>query len=166
MVNPKLKNYIKKLILKEADDYFQGGEENKRNLSDVTIGPNSIKNFRKKGNEFSLNDLIILNDLNSIERAILNDSLNNSKIKYKVENNVVYFSKKDAEKLINQMQKLLTPKSPSASDYNMFTHQSDDWAKTNYPSFAGKDMTYIQWRGLVEWFANSLFKKIKNQKNF
>ena len=82
MVNPKLKNLIKKLILKEADDYFKGGEENKRNLSDVTIGPNSIKNFRKKGDEFSLNDLIILNDLNSIERAILNDSLNNSKIKY------------------------------------------------------------------------------------
>jgi len=66
MVNPKLKNYIKKLILKEADDYLQGGEENKRNLSHVTIGPNSIKNFRKKGDEFSLNNLIILNDLNSI----------------------------------------------------------------------------------------------------
>ena len=150
MVNLKLKNYIKKLILKEADDYFQGSEENKRNLS----------------NEFSLNDLIILNDLNSIERAILNDSLNNSKIKYKVENDVVYFSKKDVEKLINEMQKLLTPKLPSAPDYNMFDHHSDDWAKTNYLSLAGKDMTYIQWRKLVEWFANQLFKKIKKQKNF
>jgi len=71
------------------------------------------------------------------------------------------------------MRNLLTPKSPSASslkfylsDDNMFTHHSDDWVKTNYPSFAGKDMTYIQWRELVVWFANGLFKKIKNQKNF
>ena len=165
----KLKNIIKKIILKEADDYLQDftsfdSDENKRNLrnyltsknlSNTTIGPSSIKNFPKKGDELSLRDLIILRDLNFVETALLKQILNNGSIQYKIENDVVSFSKKDAEKIIDGIRDLL-----------MLPDRRSDWAKTNYPSLAGKDITLNQWRDLVSYYANQLSKKIKNQKKF
>jgi hypothetical protein len=120
MVNPKLKNLIKKLILKEADDYLQdftsfGGEENKRNLrnflasknlSNSTIDSTSLKNFPEKGNEMSLFSFNLTN-LTPIQRAILKQSLNNGNIQHKVENGVVSFSMKDLDKLGDEITKLL-----------------------------------------------------------
>ena len=165
----KLKNIIKKAIIKEVDDYLQdftsfSSDENKRNLrnyltsknlSNTTIGPSSIKNFPKKGVELSLRDLIILRDLNFVEVPLLKQSLDNSNIKYKVENNVFSFSKKDAEKIVDGIRDLL-----------ILPDRRSDWVKTNYTSLAGNQMTLSQWRELVSYYGYQLSKKIKNQKKF
>jgi hypothetical protein len=119
MVNSKLKNIIKKLILKEADDYLQDfssfdDEEKKRdlrnyitsrNLSKATIGPKSLTNFPNKGDELSLFSLNI-KDLNPIERSMLKQSLNNGNIQHKVESGVVSFSRRGVLKVLREIENL------------------------------------------------------------
>jgi len=123
MVNSKLKNLIKKLILKETFDYSKdfefsdfGDDEEKRkdlknylgreNLSNATVGATSLKNFPEKGNEISLFSFNLTN-LTPVQRAILKQSLNNGKILYKVENGDVSFSIRDLSELYDEIKKLL-----------------------------------------------------------
>jgi hypothetical protein len=119
-VNSKLKNIIKKIILKEADDYLQdfssfGDEEKKRdlrnyitskNLSNSTIGPKSLTNFPNKGDDLSLFSVNI-KDLNPVQRNMLKQSLNNGNIQHKIESGVVSFSTKDFYKIKSEVIKLI-----------------------------------------------------------
>jgi hypothetical protein len=124
-----LKNVIKKIILKEADDYLQDfnsfdDEERKnrlrqylttKNLSNISIGPKSMTNFPNKGDELSLFSLNI-RDLKPIERNILKQSLNNGNIQHKVENGIVSFSKKDINKLSDEIDKILEDEYENAQE--------------------------------------------------
>jgi len=124
-----LKNIIKKIILKEADDYLQDfssfdNEQNKnrlrqylttKNLSNVSVGPKSLNNFPNKGDELSLFSLNI-RELNPVQRNILKQSLNNGNIQHKVESGVVSFSKKDINKLSDEIDKIFEDEYENAQD--------------------------------------------------
>ena len=115
-----LKNIIKKIILKEADDYLQDfssfdNEQNKnrlrqylttKNLSNTSIGPKSMTNFPNKGDELSLFSLNI-RELNPVQRSMLKQSLNNGNVQHKVESGVVSFSRKDVNKVFDEVVKLI-----------------------------------------------------------
>lgn len=173
MVNSKLKNIIKKLILKETFDYsrdfefsdFGDDDERKRNLrnylasknlSNATIDGATLKNFPEKGDEISLFSVNV-RDLNPVQRAMLKQSLNNGNIKYKVKSGVVSFSRKDAERIIYEIDKLIESEYEDATEaYKEYFFKYGDFDRYGKP--IENEMT--------KRFQRKLLEELKTKENF
>jgi hypothetical protein len=171
MVNRKLKNFIKKLILKEADDYLQdfssfgpNGNDNKnrlrqflttKNLSNTSISPKGLSNFPNKGDELSLFSLNIKN-LNPIERSMLKQSIKNGNIQHKVENGVVSFSRRGVLKVLREIENLIDDEFEHAKElYKEFFLKNGDSERTK--TYEKKLLTEL---GQVKTIADNLARKI------
>jgi hypothetical protein len=178
MVNPKLKNLIRKIVLKEADDYLQdfssfGDDKNRlrqylttKNLSNTSIGPKSLTNFPSKSDELSLFSVNI-RDLNPVERSMLKQSLSNGNIQHKVESGVVSFSKKDFNKIRNEVVKLIEDEYEHAQDLykEYFSKNGDtDYAgnvKPNEKTKRYEQKLFLELKK-VQNIANNLFQNMVN----